>query len=161
MNPVTKGNMRFTVISPMCVRMEFSPEGCFRDLPTLFAENRELRSKDFKVWEEADQFYLKTSCLTLHYYWQEKRPQSGTLQIDHAGGSWTYGTLNFGDLGGVLQSLDNCDRAWPLPQGFLSRDGWQVIDDSSASVLKDGWIVADPREEGYFDLYFFYYGHDY
>lgn len=160
MSSVIAGNVRFTVIDPMCVRMEFSPKREYRDLPTLFAANRSLRSDDYTAWTD-EQFHLKTAYMEIKYHADQKRPKAGTLTVEFPGGRWKYGMRNEGDLGGVLQSLDGCRKPVPLPQGFLSRDGWQVIDDSQASVLKDGWIAADPREETYFDLYFFSYGHRY
>jgi len=160
MSSVIAGNVRFTVIDPMCVRMEYSPEGRYRDLPTLFAANRDLRSEEFTAWTDKV-FHLKTAHLEIEYRADQRCPAAGTLTVGFPGGRWKYGMRNEGDLGGVLQSLDDCEKPVPLPQGFLSRDGWQVIDDSRASVLKDGWIAADPREETYFDLYFFSYGRRY
>ena len=116
MSSVIAGNVRFTVIDPMCVRMEFSPKGEYRDLPTLFAANRTLHSEDFTTWNDG-LFHLKTAYMEIKYHADQMRPKAGTLTIEFPGGRWQYGMRNEGDLGGVLQSLDGCRKPVPLPPG--------------------------------------------
>lgn len=43
---------RFTVITPECIRMEFSPQQAFVDQPTLFARNRTAVYTAFTTGEE-------------------------------------------------------------------------------------------------------------
>ena len=156
-NIVISHNMRFTVIDPICVRIEYSLSGNFRDDPTLFAMNRNLGSEEFTI-EDDGVFHLKTSALEIDWYYEFGLPKSGNLVIRQGDSVWLYGKKNTRNLGGPLPSLDGCTGPMPLPEGFLSRDGWQVIEDSSAAVLKNGWLTADPRGEDYLDLYYFAYG---
>lgn len=161
MNQIIIGNMRFTVIDHVCVRMEFSPAGAFRDARTMFASNRNAGSMEFTAHTDEKLFCLNTPVIGIVYDYKNERPKSGTLQVKCGESTWRYNSKNTANLGGPLQSLDGCRGPLPLSDGLLSRDGWHVIDDSNAAVIRDGWITLDKHEEGYFDLYFFGYGNDY
>ena len=47
------------------------------------------------------------------------------------------------------------------PPGLLSRSGYFVYNDSQTALLEDEWVSERLVEEGYEDLYFFYYKTDY
>lgn len=66
-------------------------------------------------------------------------------------------------LGGWTRGIDAKSGAMPLYDGFLSRNGWYLLDDSKTADLGvDNWPIPRPAHRGgYQDAYFFGYGHDY
>src|SRR5690349_8053377 len=64
---VTAGHARFTVITPYCVRMEFSPTGQFVDSPSYFAANREARDKSIQVESDETDVVIDTGVIKLTY----------------------------------------------------------------------------------------------
>jgi alpha-glucosidase (family GH31 glycosyl hydrolase) len=76
---------------------------------------------------------------------------------------WAPGAANFMNLGGTLSTLDTLRGPAPLHEGLLSRDGWQLIDDSARPLLIDDWVVsrADSGAKDNIDWYLFAYGTDF
>ena len=161
-----KGFARFTVITPLCVRMEYAPRFGFVDAPTLFAVNRAARCGEARVTEENDGLVIETERLRVEYRDDGKPFHAGNLKIQLRGNGreivWTPGMKNERNLGGPLATLDGVQAEVALPDGLLSRDGWHVIDDSGTPILVDGWIQQRPGGKyAGVDWYFFGYGTDY
>lgn len=160
-NPVICGNARFSVICAECVRIEYSKTGAFVDAPSLFASKREIDFHDFTVEMDDKQFCIRTKCFELVYRYIYGMPRGGVLSIKLLNGkTWGFGATNICNLGGTVDSLDGVSAPIDLGKGLLSRDGWQVIDDSRTPLLVDGWIAPRPASND-IDQYFFAYGSDY
>ncbi len=156
---IVKGNARFTVITEGAVRIEYAADGNFENAPTLFAARG--TQADAKV-TDGEILTVKTEKLTLYYHGGEFSHDSLYADI-HAGGKncrWHYGDKNEENLGGTLHTLDGVSGFQKIPEGLLSRDGWQIIDDSGSCVLCDGW-VKNRNDKHIHDLYLFVYGKDF
>lgn len=163
---VVAGNTRFTVITPNLIRIEHSPQGRFVDDRTLFAFNRQSLFKDFTLTRTGKQLVLETPALRLECTDPDAPPSASTLHavIRTANGTthWKPGTLNSGNLGGTLRTLDQVSGPVDLGQGILSRDGWFLLDDSASPLLTTDWVRARPADiAGNTDWYLFAYGADY
>ena len=159
--PVVVGPARFTVLTPNCIRLEYSPAGKFVDDPSYFATDRTLRSPDAKVATGATVTTIDTGAMRLTYRPDGQPFGAGNLRVEVAGGAtWHPGLDDAGNLGGTTRTLDGWDGARKLPDGLLSRDGWAVVDDSAGPLLTADWVKPRPHDAGT-DWYLFGYGHDY
>lgn len=182
MNPILVGDtIRFTVICPELVRIEYSRIGRFVDEPTLFAALRSSDESRFTTVHESGVLRIATDRFELEYPGEGAKPDNENLVIrlgrqpsswprgassegnatGEPQGEWRPGMQNTENLGGPLQTLDNCTGALPLGDGLLSRNGWYLLDDSRAHVFEDGWIAERPHLHSEIDWYFFGYGSDY
>lgn len=159
------GPARFTVITPQLIRLEYSRAERFTDEPSLFAIDRQAGCDDFQLSRSEQELTITTAAMTLTYRPDGKRlnPENLSAEIAMPDGSrrtWRPGDANEGNLKGPLHTLDGVNGEVPCPQGLLSRDGWQVIDDSDNHLLVDGWVAQRPPGRGQ-DWYLFGYGLDY
>ncbi|MBX3358134.1 MAG: DUF5110 domain-containing protein [Phycisphaeraceae bacterium] len=163
---------RLTVITPECIRLEYSESGRFVDEPTLFSlGHRSNVPEDLsaRVVVQGDApAVVDTGRIRLEYTPDGREFHAGNLAAtvrDSGGRSvvWRPGDRAERNLGGPLRTLDGVRRAVPMGDGLLTRDGWFVLDDSSSAVLRDGWISprASSGEGRGIDWYFFGYGRDY
>jgi alpha-glucosidase (family GH31 glycosyl hydrolase) len=164
-NPITvQNNARFTVITPECIRIEYSEKGQFVDQRTLFAENRDTRTDQFKCRHEKGSTIIETSRMRLVYTPDGKPFSPDNLQIQVFRGNesvrWVPGLENKGNLGGTIRTLDNVRGKVALDDGILSTDGWTVLDDSGQPVLTETWVTHRPNPQD-IDWYFFGYGTDF
>ena len=180
---VRSGNMRFTVLTPEMIRIEYSSKQLFEDRASFVVVNRDLPVPHFTRQERDGYLYITTDKLRLRY-----RVGSNPLSNDPANPNlqialdvngieevWYPGKSDPYNLKGTTRTLDQANgdvRDW-LENGLLSRSGWAVIDereprkDGSLSMMceKDpeggmDW-VAQRRDPDGLDLYFLGYGHDY
>jgi len=155
---------RFTVITPECIRLEYSPEGVFLDMPTLFAANRRPGRVNYKKNIYRNRLAIITSVLALNYTSDGKPFNPGNIKIIIQGGrrriTWVPGMENKRNLEGPLATLDGVEGYRKCPDGLLARDGWHLIDDSGKHVLSGGWIAVQERKNA-LDWFFFGYGNDY
>lgn len=182
---VTEGMVRFTVLTPEMLRIEYSPSKQFDDRATFTVINRNLPVPEFTKTEDADFLYITTDKLRLKYrkgtnpYFEPNPPANLTIAINLDGKpvTWFPGQGDGRNLKGTCRTLDRCfgDGYRPhLENGLISRSGWAVIDDSPQCVRPDGsrslalvpdetgvdWV--EPRDDrAALDLYFLGYGHDY
>ena len=163
-NPVVVGNARFTVVTPLCIRMEYAANGQFVELPSLFAANRPARFNAFHLTQAGGATVINTGAIVLKYAPDGKPFSPTNLQATiHRGavmGHWTPGAANPGNLGGTIRTLDGAVGPEDLGQGLLSRDGWDLIDDSKTPLLTADWVQSRPADAGT-DWYLFGYGDDY
>lgn len=176
---VVAGNVRFTVLTPRLIRMEWASDGVFEDRATLGVINRDLDVPAFEVKSSRNRVVIKTAEITLTYTGQEKfsednlsiafrmadpKSKKGVKTV-----VWHPGMDDSANLLGTCRTLDKCDGVTtiePYDKGILSRDGWAVVDESArhlfVPVESDWKYWVDVRPEGERqDLYFFGYGHDY
>jgi hypothetical protein len=161
---------RFSVLTDRLIRMEWSDDDTFVDLPTQLVERRRFPVPTFTVRDQPGSLEIWTEFLHLRY---DKRPFSpGGLSVnlrrpvqpDHRT-RWRYASHNdtpggHGNLGGTARTLDDVDGARQLEPGLFSTHGYAVIDDTS-SVLRteEGWV--EPRPHTGTDLYLFGYGREF
>ncbi|MBN1437241.1 MAG: DUF5110 domain-containing protein [Sedimentisphaerales bacterium] len=191
-NTIVMGNARLTLLTSRLIRLEWSETGVFEDRATLMVVNRSLPSVKHHARRQGKTLSLNTTGvnggLNLTYTDDGKPFHRGNLAIrfDLRGKTvvWRPGLKNRGNLGGTTHALDGVrgdqretiiedaqgNPAYSgkfekvdLGDGFISRSGWTLIDDSHQAVLTDPpnqWVA--PREAGdHRDWYFFGHGHDY
>src|SRR5208283_2295495 len=164
---VTSGDVRFTVLTPQMIRLEWSGDARFEDQASLVFLNRRLPVPPFTASTEGDALVIKTSALELRYQRNSGKFTPANLGIAlQVGGRpvvWKPGTPDTGNLKGTTRTLDGVNGSTRLEPGLLSRDGWTVVDDSAHLLFDNSdwaWVKARPAGDRQ-DLYFFGYGHDY
>lgn len=165
----TLGPARFTVITPTCIRMEYSKAECFEDSATLFATREHNITDRLDCNPDDKELNIDTGLLKLVFTPDGKHKfNENNLRIELLNGkTWRPGMENEGNLGGTCKTLDNFRGEGNVGPGLLSRDGWFLIDDAprlrglpAGHILKDGWIEQRPAAAGS-DCYFFWYGDDF
>ena len=161
---IVAGQARFTVITPECIRIEYSATGEFVDAPSYFAVKRNVRDTSSRIHVKNDDVTIDTSAIHLHYHNDGQPLSAANLQAQISGGdqpvTWKPGLTNSANLGGTERTLDKWDGARPISDGLLSRDGWFLLDDSSSVLFAGDWFNARPHGSGT-DWYLFGYGRDY
>jgi hypothetical protein len=139
---VTCGNARFSVLTDRLIRLEYHPQGRFEDRASQAFWFRKQPVPPFKRSTDEKIAVIETAFLRLEYAGGEFSPASLTILLLETGTTWHFGDEDTGNLGGTGRTLDGVDGSIPLEKGFLSRDGWTIIDDSSALVFnQDCWLV--------------------
>ncbi|RYX80831.1 DUF5110 domain-containing protein [bacterium] len=164
-NPVVIGQARFSVLTPNCIRIEYAGDGKFIDTPSLFAANRKARFDGFKLEKSGNATVIDTGSIRLSYSPDGKPLSASNLSASIKNGNtngirWTPGARNRGNLGGTTRTLDGVGGPVDLGQGVVSRDGWYLLDDSTAPLLVGDWVAARPKTAGK-DWYLFGYGTNY
>ena len=189
-NTFATGRVRIQFLTERLVRLEWRANGGFEDRQTLAVVNRDLGQVRFTHTHRGGRHLLKTLSLAIEFRDVESRLSADSLSIaftlNGQSCSWRPGQSAAGNLGGTIRTLDlvqgdhhmakkavkglrhqkDIFHLTPvaLGQGFLSRDGWSLIDDSRNIVMDrhDGrkWVAPRPTGECQ-DWYFFAYGHDY
>jgi alpha-glucosidase len=176
--------VRIALLTDRAARFEYAADGVFEDRETLAVMNRDLGKVKFSVKKKSGWNVIDTGRMRISHKPDGKPFSSSNLRVEFecAGksASWTPGTKDTGNLCGTIRTLDRCDGGFvvtrnketyeekrskiKLGKGFLSRDGWSLIDDSSNVVVTriggKKWVA--PRDEKTVqDLYLLAYGHDY
>jgi len=173
---IVKEDVRFTVLTPRVVRMEWSPDGQFEDRASLVFVNRALPVPEFRKNEKGGWLEIRTAGLTLRYKLGSGRFTRDNLSVSFVMQSkkrtWVPGLENKGDLKGTTRTLDGTDGRFflddsgkrdkpiELEPGLLSRDGWCLVDDTERPLFDDSdwpWVTARPQKP-HQDFYFFGYG---
>lgn len=182
---VTSGNMRFTVLTPQMIRIQYSASQQFEDRSTFAVVNRKLEVPSFTSESLGGYLYIRTSQLELRYLLGSTPRESDcnpknlqiTFQLNGQTVVWYPGKDDTMNLLGTTRTLD---RAWgdaqrgQLEKGLLSRAGWALIDESPKTRRGDGstTFAMEDSEDGFpwwkepvdkqaVDWYFLGYGHDY
>ncbi len=184
---VVRGCVRMQFLTERLVRLEWAEDGVFEDRQTLAVINRRVSPVSLResaapdgwtVWDSgAVRVALKPDGCKLN---------AGncrvSFELDGKEVVWTPGTVDDGNLGGTIRTLDLCygkmkvvcdvksRPQWEeaarldLGNGFISRSGWSLIDDSRNVVVDkiEGRKWVAPRSAGERqDWYLLAYGHDY
>ncbi|MBB5714107.1 glycoside hydrolase family 31 protein [Sphingomonas aerophila] len=172
---IQRGQVRFTVLTPEMIRMEWSPDSRFVDQPSQVFINREQPVPRYSVSTRGALLVIETEKLRLSYRLNSGRFTKANLQVGSRAGApafmWRPGDVETGNLRGTARTVDrysgdvqiDSGKRLDLGQGLLSRDGWHVVDDSRSFLLDDSpWPWAKLRAcRDCQDLYFFGYGHRY
>lgn len=173
---VQRGDVRFTVLSPRLIRMEWSPDRHFVDDPSQVFVDRHQPVPSFTSKTRGKTLQIETAAIRLSYTIGSGRFSASNLQIKSKwlapAFSWHPGDPEPGNLHGTARTVDrysgdvqiDTGKRLDLGQGLLSRDGWHLIDDSTSFLFDDDpkWRWAKKRAcADCQDLYFFGYGHQY
>lgn len=186
-NTFIHGNTRIAVITPKLLRIEYACDGKFEDRQSLAVINRDSGEVEFQFSQSPEQLIITTEDLTFNLSGDGMTPPdkencSIDFKLNGLSRKWYPGAPNDGNLYGTARTLDECNGQWvvsgrsngwrkmekirklDLDNGFISRSGWNVIDDSMSAVytLVDNkkWVDDRPKGERQ-DYYIFVYGHDY
>ncbi len=184
-NVFEANHVRVTFITPRFVRFEWAADGKFEDRETMAVLNRDLGKVSFESQLNGNKATLKTSQVTVKLVLDGKPLSDANLELEfNLNGKpvkWTPSAPQTGNLKGSCRTLDLCngDRVvkyeghgtdkeesheLKLGNGFISRDGWSLIDDSKNVVVDlDGdrkWVAPRTDVERQ-DWYVLAYGHDY
>lgn len=180
---VLSGNMRFTVLTPEMIRMEWSDTKEFEDRASFVVIHRNLPVPSYTTETRDGYLYIKTEKLELKYKVNSNpitTPASSenlkiSFNFNGASSYWYPGKSDPFNLKGTSRTLDHSsgdNLRGELEDGLLSRSGWALIDeskpngDTSKSLLFENqggdfdW-VAQRKPENSIDWYFMAYGHDY
>ena len=176
MNAIVKeGNVRFTVLTPRMIRMEWDPSGNFTDDASFVFINRKLAVPHFTQKSKTGWLIIQTDELELKYQtgsgkFTEKNLSIRNLDTAHAF-NWIPGMVQTGNLKGTARTLDGYDgdmhadgkTKLQLEDGLLSTDGWYFTDDSKSFLFDHSdWPWVKQRPEGeHQDWYFMGYGKQY
>ena len=161
---VSQGPVRFTLLTPQLIRMEYDPSQEFEDRPSQVFCYRDLPVPEYEVSIDENQVIIETDKLILKYIPNKWGFHQDFLSISlkENGGHWYYGQENYSNLKGTLRTLDRMDGGILSTPGLLSRSGWSLYDDSKSLVFnRDGWVTNRNSPSGALDLYFFGYGKDF
>lgn len=159
---VQTGNVRFTVLSPGVIRLEYSADALFEDRPSQLFWFRKQPRVPFSFHVSDNRAEIITDELHLVCSDTENSFRPDTLKITFLKNEtvWNFGDRDERNLGGTARTLDGVNGPLKLPPGLISRNGWAVVDDSQSLVFDENcWPVA--RDNPQTDLYFFGYGKDY
>lgn len=131
---VQSGNMRFTVLTPQMIRIQYSSKKVFEDRATFAVVNRRLPVPAFTTSEEDGYLYIKTEAVTLKYRTGSNpttlrnRPEflSVTFNMNGHEVVWYPGKDDALNLKGTTRTLDNGrgdSKRGELENGILSRGG--------------------------------------
>jgi alpha-glucosidase (family GH31 glycosyl hydrolase) len=171
-NQVICGAVRFDVLSPMLIRMQYAP-GEFVEAPTAVVVNRSLSDRDFRVTANGDWLEIKTSRMSVQYRPGTAKLGADNLRVrwrdDRGAHEWAPGQADDGNLGGPISSFNAIIEATKpgntlpdFPPGMLSRNGYCLLDDSRTPVWDEQaqWIAPRGDQDDQ-DWYFFVYGTHY
>ena len=153
-NIITAGNVRVSVLTERMIRVEFSTDGKFTDLPSQTVWYRNFGKVDFSSAENADVLTVRTASAEFVI-----NCHTGNFKYAVIGGkSVEYNPSN--NLKGTTRTLDQTFGPKELDDGIISLDGVSVYDDSKTLLLKEDGMLC-PREKGTKDIYVFAFGKDY
>lgn len=153
-NIVLSRNVRLTVLTERMIRVEFSPEGNFTDLPSQTVWYRNFGIVPFTHKTSNDTLTVKTEkavfCVNCH---------TGAFKYAEIDGKKIKPDPEH-NLKGTARTLDQTFGPKKLNDGVINHDGAQVYDDSKTLLLeKDGMLTE--RANGTKDIYVFAFGKDY
>ncbi|MDP4273437.1 MAG: glycoside hydrolase family 31 protein [Bacteroidota bacterium] len=172
---VKMGNVRFTVLTPDLIRMEWDSLQNFNDAASFVVINRQLPVPTFSKSVKRGWLSIKTSSLELSYKLNSGKFNRENLKIKYLNKTdaftWVPGTKQMNNLKGTYRTLDGFNgdthrtrkTKVPLEDGLLSTDGWTLIDDSQSLIFDNSdWPWVNKRvNNNAQDWYFMAYGKNY
>jgi alpha-glucosidase (family GH31 glycosyl hydrolase) len=156
--------VRFTLLTNHFIRIEHSPTGRFEDRPSQAFWYRNQPLPQAVIHYTRQELTIETDRFKLHYLNTPKgiTPDSFHILLKSSAKTIHLDDPNPGLLPGTTRTLDLTNGPAPLQPGFLSRDGWTLIDDTPSLLFTaQGWLETRPQQDGYQDNYLLVYGHDY
>ncbi len=168
-------DIRFTVLTPRLIRLEWDITGSFTDNASFVVVNRALPVPKFTIDTKQGWYIIRTDELELRYKLNSGCFNADNLQITNVKKnenkfSWRPGAVQKQNLKGTLRTLDKFDgdtnlkgQKIKLEDGLLSKDGWFFLDDSESFLFDNTeWPWVEKRKAGAKqDWYFMGYGMDF
>ncbi|TQM52016.1 alpha-glucosidase (family GH31 glycosyl hydrolase) [Arcticibacter tournemirensis] len=168
-------DVRFTVLTPRVIRMEWDSTASFTNNASFVVVNRNLPVPKFSSVRKGDWLTIRTEELELKYRVNTGKFTAENLSVKYLkqkkdGFTWRPGQVEKANLKGTYRTLDGFDgdtdkkgKKMKLEDGLLSRDGWHLLDDSQSFLFdKSDWPWVTQRHAGNVqDWYFMGYGHNY
>ena len=135
-------NYRFTILSEVLIRLEYSPDGRFENRPTEFASFRKFNPPKFFIKNEKEYLTISTNYFKLEY--QKEKPFYGTklapdinlrVGLNNTDKIWFFGAPEARNFKGTSYSLDNLEGSVSFEKGLYSTDGFASIDDSKSLII--------------------------
>ena len=153
-NSVINNNVRVTVLTETMIRIEFSTDGKFTDLPSQSIWYRNFGKVDFTMAGVSDSLIIKTDKAE---FWVNSHTGGFKCAVID-GEKLIYNSSN--NLKGTKRTLDGSHGREDLDDGVISTDGVSVYDDSKTLLLNEDGTLSS-RESGTKDIYVFVYDKDY
>jgi len=157
---------RFTVLSDILIRMEYSESGKFLDECTEFVRNRNFLKPKFNVHQDEKYLVIETSYFRLEYikekpFYGNKIVPEQNLKVILNGTDkyWFFGHVEARNFKTIGYSLDNRENIKLDVNGLYSTDGFVSIDDSNSLIIKDDKFYQRPEKQ--IDTYLFMYKRDF
>jgi len=166
---VISGNVRFSVLSEMLIRMEYAPDGVFNDNATLTMVNRRSANFPFSVYHVGPWLNISTSHLHLQYKENSGRFTAANLKItyqyndslEEGGGcggavplssigpemksfTWKPGMKDHKNLKGTTRTLDGA-------LGKFSFGQLKKLPIEDGILSRSGWAFIDDSHRPLFD----------
>ena len=161
------GSVRFQVLEPGLIRMEYSPAAKFVDDASVAVINRDdWNAPQYDRSEKDGWLIVTTERMTVRYHKDSGPFGADNLAItwiDKSGSrSWKPGDKDDKNLGGVPGTMDNRSTFVVTDPGPLTRNGYYLLDDSHTALFDKAadWVKPRPVKDGQ-DWYFLVYGNDY
>lgn len=158
---------RFTVLSDILIRMEYSETGIFEDRPTLLASNRIFPNFKFNVTENETKLIIQTKYFKLTY--KKNKPFKGTMllpdsnlkvELLNTNKIWHYNHPEIRNYGAPLKVLADKKGKISFGKGLYSSDGFVCLNDSKTGIVLQNGDV-EQRSKDTLDLYLFMYLNDF
>ncbi|MBQ4573038.1 MAG: DUF5110 domain-containing protein [Clostridia bacterium] len=153
-NVIIANNVKVTVLTPSMIRVEYSTDEKFTDLPSQSIWYRNFGKVDFSHETKVDVLTVKTSYAEFYVNCHTGVFKYAVLD----GKKLSYHSAN--NLKGTTRTLDQTYGPKELDDGVISTDGVSIYDDSKTLLLNDDGMLSS-REKGSKDYYVFVYGNDY
>lgn len=155
--------VRFTILTPRMIRVEYSECNTFEDRASQTFWYREQPVPEFGVKNDGKKIEVTTEYLHLSYVGEGRPFQKDTLSIKirNIDKTWHYGDEDMKNLFGTARTLDGVDGELELEKGLVSESGWSILDDSKTLVFNDDYQLEQRKFKENKDIYFFGYGKDY
>lgn len=171
-------DVRFTLVTPRVVRLEYAPDGKFVEDKSFLATEREKHHVDVKVSHKHGWVIIRTTDLELKYKENSGMFTPSNLSVKSLRSDvnfvWHPGMQQIQNLKGTYRTLDGYDgnsntydngTPMPIEDGLLSKDGWTLLDDSQSLLFDNDpeweWFKLRDSSPEAQDWYFMVYGHDY
>jgi alpha-glucosidase (family GH31 glycosyl hydrolase) len=170
-NAITDGPVRFQVLTPTLIRLEYSADEVFEDRPTFTAIHRHFPAVPFTSHVADGVVEVRTDSVVIRYRQSSGPFDDENLEVELlAEGTVHHPPFDHevgprpGQLGGWLRSLDGVkERPAFMNAGLLDRSGVYLLDDTPSAIFVAEGNVAPRRATigSYQDGYLFAYGTDY
>ena len=165
-NIIIGKNYRFTILSEILIRLEYSETGDFLDEYTELVKNRNFAIPQFNVQQDEKFLVIETSYFKLEYI-KEKSfigtkfipEQNLKVLLKDTDKYWYYNHVEARNFKSIGYSLDNIENITLKTKGLYSTDGFVSIDDSNSLIIKDNQFFR--RNNKNIDIYLFMYKRDF
>ena len=165
---IIKGNnYRFTILSEILIRIEYSKDGNFEDRPTEFARMRNFPVFNYLKQEDENYLVIETNYFKLEY--TKNKPFYGSkfspdqyfkVTLKQTDKVWYFQHPEIRNFKSIDYSLDNVNGRPTTRKGLYSTDGFVSIDDTESLIFNNDGSLGK-RNDARIDLYLFMYRKDF